>query len=124
MIIMCTMSVVFIFAIWIPASSNALVIIFAALYGFSSGAYVSIMPTLVAEITSDMSKLGVRNGTSFAIISVAALIGSPIAGALMKACNGKFWGLEVFAGLTLALGTLLILATRIALVGAKLKAKV
>jgi MFS family permease len=123
MIIMCTLSVVFIFALWIPAKSNVLVIIFTALYGFGSGAYVSIMPTLVAEITTDMSKLGVRNGTSFAIISVAALIGAPIGGALISACNGKFWGLQIFAGATLAIGTLLIFTTRTVLVGLKIKAK-
>jgi hypothetical protein len=38
------------------------------------------MPTLVAEITSNMSKLGVRNGTSLAIINIAALIGSQLVG--------------------------------------------
>jgi MFS family permease len=124
MLIMCTLSVVFIFAVWIPTTSNVVVIVFTVLYGFGSGAYVSIMPTLVAEITSDMSKLGVRNGTSFAIISIAALIGAPIGGALIKACDGRFWGLQVFAGLTLGSGTILILATRTALVGMKLKVKV
>lgn len=124
MLIMCTLSVIFIFALWIPANSNTLVIVFAALYGFGSGAFISIMPTLVAEITKDMSKLGVRNGTSFAIISISALIGTPIGGALVKACDGKFWGLQVFGGLSLMLGTLLILATRTALVGVKFKVKV
>jgi hypothetical protein len=48
----------------------------------------------------------------------------PIGGALMKACDGRFWGLHVFAGLTLGWGTILILATRTALVGMKLKVKV
>lgn len=124
MVIMCTLSVIFIFALWIPAKSNALVIVFAAFYGFGSGAYISIMPTLVAEITKDMSKLGVRNGTSFAIISIAALIGTPIGGALVSACDGKFWGLQVFGGLTLMTGTLLILVTRTVLVGTKLKVKI
>ncbi|KAK9447082.1 major facilitator superfamily domain-containing protein [Limtongia smithiae] len=124
MLIMCTFSVIFIFAIWIPAKSNAVVIVFAVLYGFGSGAYVSIMPTLIAEITKDMSKLGVRNGTSFAIISVAALIGGPIGGALISAQDGKFWGLQIFAGLALGAGTLVILATRIVLAGVKIKVKV
>ncbi|KIV84432.1 hypothetical protein PV11_00212 [Exophiala sideris] len=124
MVIMCTISVVFIFAVWIPAKTNATVIAFSTLHGFASGAYISIQPTLIAGITTDMSKLGVRNGTSFAIISFASLIKSPIAGALIKACDGKFWGLQTFAGLALGLGTLLIFSTRTALVRLKLMAKV
>lgn len=124
MIIMCSFSVIFILAVWIPAHSNVLVIVFAILYGFGSGAYISIMPTLVAEITTDMSKLGVRNGCSFAVISFSALIGTPIGGALINACGGKFWGLQIFAALTLSCGTLMFIATRTALVGMKLMAKV
>lgn len=124
MLIMCTASVIFIFASWIPAHSNATIIVFAVLYGFGSGAYISIMPTLVAEITKDMSKLGVRNGTSFAVISLSALLGTPIGGALLNATGGKFYGVQIFAGASLAMGTALIFATRTALVGTKLKAKV
>ncbi|GAM89554.1 hypothetical protein ANO11243_075930 [Dothideomycetidae sp. 11243] len=124
MTVMTLMSAVFIFAVWIPASTNAIVIAFAALYGFGSGAYISIMPTLVAEITKDMSKLGVRNGTSFAIISIAALIGSPLGGALITACHGKFWGLQLFAGLDLLLAVVLFIITRVALVGMRVKVKV
>lgn len=124
MISICLLSIIFIFAVWIPATNNAITIAFAALYGFASGAYVSIMPTLVAEITKDMSKLGVRNGTSFAIISIAVLIGSPISGALISANDGKFYGLQAFAGGTLAVGTLVIFATRTTLVGSKLLVKV
>jgi len=39
-------------------------------------------PALVAQI-SDIRKICVRNGTLFAIISIAALIENPIAGALV-----------------------------------------
>lgn len=124
MIIMAVFSVICIFAVWIPAKSNAVIIVFSVMYGFGSGAFISIMPTLVAEITKDMSKLGVRNGTMFAIISIGSLIGSPIGGALLKATNNKFWGLQLWAGVTLALGTLFILGTRVALVGMTVKVKV
>lgn len=124
MIIMATFAAICIFAVWIPAKTNVIIIVFSAMYGFGSGAYISIMPTLVAEITNDMSKLGVRNGAMFAVISIATLIGSPIGGALIKACDGEFWGLQVFAGLTLAVGTVMVLATRTALAGLMLKVKV
>ncbi|KAH8667005.1 monocarboxylate transporter [Xylariales sp. PMI_506] len=124
MIIMVIFSVVCVFAVWIPAQTNATVIVFAILYGFGSGAFISLMPTLVAEVTKDLSKLGVRNGTMFAVISVGTLIGSPIAGALIAACEGKFWGLEIFTGVTLAISAVIIAFTRASLVGWKLKAKI
>ncbi|KAL1896075.1 hypothetical protein Sste5346_004814 [Sporothrix stenoceras] len=124
MIAMSVFSVVCIFAVWMTATSNAIIILFAALYGFGSGAFISIMPTLVAEITKDMSKLGVRNGTMFSIISVGTLIGSPIGGALLKATDNHFWALQVWAGATLTLGTLFIAATRIVLVGPNVFVKV
>lgn len=74
-ILMSVLSIIFVFALWIPAKSNALIIVFACFFGFSSGAFVSIFPALIAEITPDLSKLGVRNGTSFAILSISALVG-------------------------------------------------
>ncbi|CAK7232824.1 hypothetical protein SCUCBS95973_008388 [Sporothrix curviconia] len=124
MIVMSVFSVICIFAVWIPAKTDAVIIVFAAMYGFGSGAFISIMPTLVAEITTDMSKLGVRNGTMFAIISVGSLIGSPIGGAILKGTDNKFWGLQVWAGVTLALGTLFILGTRTTLIGTKIVATI
>jgi len=141
-IIMSVLSIIFVFALWIPAKSNALIIVFACFFGFSSGAYVSIFPALIAEITPDLSKLGVRNGTSFAILSISALVGmywlekssimhilrylpgTPIAGQLLAAHSGKFLGVQLFSGLTLVLGTMLVLACRYTKVGFAIKTKV
>ncbi|CAK7227528.1 hypothetical protein SBRCBS47491_006600 [Sporothrix bragantina] len=126
MIIMCLFSVVCIFAVWVPATTGAgatkpaVTIVFAVLYGFASGAFISVMPTLVAEITSDMTKLGVRNGTSFAILSIATLVGTPISGTLLSACDGKFWGLQIFTGLSLVACAGFLLATRVSLAGFKM----
>lgn len=124
MIIMCCVTLIVVFAAWIPAKTNADVLVFAALYGFSSGAYVSIIGTLTAEITKDMSKIGLRNGLTFCIISIAALIGTPIGGQLLNADDGKFLGLQLFAGLTLVVGTLLITACRIKVGGFKIVKRV
>lgn len=124
MLCMTLFSIVCVFAVWIPAKTSAVTILFAAMYGFGSGAFISVMPTLVAEITKDMTKLGVRNGTSFAILSVATLVGTPISGALLSACNGKFWGLQIFTGLCLIFCAVFLLATRISLAGRKLYVRV
>jgi hypothetical protein len=83
--VMTTMAVittVLVLAMWIPASSNAGIVVFAAPFGFTSGTIISMAPALVAQI-SDMRRIGVRTGTMFTITSIVVLISTPIAGALV-----------------------------------------
>jgi len=89
-------------ALWIPATGNASIIVFAVLYGFGSGAFVSLAPSLIAQI-SDVRQIGVRTGTLFAIISIAALISDPIGGTLITRWNGRYTGLAVYCG-TMCIG--------------------
>ena len=104
-----------------PSRANAPVIVFAVLYGFSSGAFVSLAPALVAQI-SDVRQMGVRTGTLFAIVSFAALTGNPIGGALVPDVeNGSFEKLQIFSGVVMAVGATLFLAARIYIAGWSLK---
>ena len=114
---------IIVLALWCHAHTNASVIVFAALFGFSSGAFVSISPALVAQI-SDVRQIGVRNGSLFAVISVAALTGSPIAGAISTHQHGRFDGLQIFAGSFMLVGALFFTAARISLAGFKVGVKV
>ncbi|KAH0161501.1 hypothetical protein KCU67_g6314, partial [Aureobasidium melanogenum] len=114
---------ILILALWLPAASNAPIIAFAALYGFGSGSFVSLAPSLVAQI-SDVREIGVRNGTVFAIISFAALCSNPIGGALITHWDGKYTGLQIFGGIMALSGACTILAARIVLAGTKITAKV
>lgn len=107
----CTLSGILILALGLPASSNAAFITFAALYGFSSGAWVSLAPAQMAHI-SKVDEIGVRVGVSFAIVSFAGLIGSPIAGAIVDATNGAYWGVNVFAGAACMTGAAIYVLTR------------
>jgi hypothetical protein len=43
------------------AKSVAGLVVFALLFGFTSGAYVSTMPACIAVMTTDMSEIGVSN---------------------------------------------------------------
>lgn len=124
LVFMCAFTVILDLALWIPAKSNAPIIVFAALYGFGSGAFVSMAPANIAQISPDVSKIGVRNGTLFAIISIAALIGNPIGGALVTRWNGKFTGLQIFCGCMQAGGTVFMILARVVLGGFKPTAKV
>lgn len=123
MIVMNYFSAIIVLAIWIPANSNAAIIVFAALYGFGTGAMVSLGPSLIAQI-SDMRQIGVRTGTMFSLISVAALIGNPIGGALVTSWHGNFTGLQIFTGVIMFAGATSILASRVAVGGFGVKTKV
>lgn len=110
-------------ALWLTASGNAPIIVFAALYGFASGCTLSIIPAMVATL-SDIRKLGVRTGALYAFSSVGVLIGSPIAGAIENRQHGGFSGLIIFCGVGLLIGTAFAVMSRTAQVGFILKKKI
>ncbi|KAK2734808.1 hypothetical protein FQN57_001458 [Myotisia sp. PD_48] len=113
-----------VFALWIPSRGNAANIVFAVLYGFGSGTFVSLPPSLVAHI-SDVRQIGVRTGTLFASISIAALLGSPIGGALVPdVVHGSYWRMQLFAGAVMFAGSIFFLLVRIRLGGTKLTTKI
>ncbi|KAI9788212.1 MAG: hypothetical protein M1816_007064 [Peltula sp. TS41687] len=123
MIVTSYFSAIVVLAVWLPANSNAAIIVFAALFGFGSGSFVSLVPALVAQI-SDVRMIGVRTGTLFAIISTAALFGNPVGGRLVTHNHGDFWGLQVFAGTMMAAGSTFFLAARVKLAGWSVARKV
>ncbi|EPS33230.1 hypothetical protein PDE_08192 [Penicillium oxalicum 114-2] len=120
MIFFSYLSAILVLALWLPSRSNVPAIIFSALYGFSSGAFVSIVPALIAQI-SDLREVGVRNGTCFSIISFAALTGTPIGGALVPdVLTGSYTKLQVFCGVVMMAGSALFVVARIVVGGWKL----
>jgi MFS family permease len=114
------MSVVVVLAVWIPSNNTASITVFSALYGAASGAFVSMIGALVAQI-SEIRQIGVRNGTNFFIISFTTLTGNPLAGALISTNNGGYLYLQIFTGVTLFVGTLCIFGSRYSQVGMKWK---
>ena len=122
-IVMCTFSGVLVLAMWLPATGNVPLILFAALYGFGSGAFVSLLPAMIAQI-SDIKEIGLRIGNEFAIISFAALVSNPIGGALIDHDHGRFRALQIWCGVVLIAGSAFFILARISLAGLKLTAKV
>jgi len=104
-------SAIVVLALWIPAQGNVPLIVFAAVFGFSSGTFVSMVPSLIAQI-SDIRQIGVRNGTNFFIVAFAALCGNPIGGALISRDHGGYLYLQLFSGLTMAIGGTIYVASR------------
>lgn len=129
-IALCVFTALTVLALWLPsyaASSyghaNATSIAFAVLFGFGSGSFVSLTPSLVAQI-SPVKEIGLRSGTFFALLSFAALFSNPVGGALISADGGKYTGLQVFCGVALLVGTAIIYGARVVLAGPALKVKV
>ncbi|KAI0202750.1 major facilitator superfamily domain-containing protein [Astrocystis sublimbata] len=87
-----------ILALWYTAGTNAAqVISFSPLFGFWSGAAISLTPVCIGQVcrTEDYGK---RSGTAFFLASFGALVGIPIAGAILERNNGSYEGLIIFAG--------------------------
>ncbi|KAJ5379884.1 MFS transporter asaE [Penicillium cataractarum] len=120
MIFFSYLSGILVLALWLPSRSNAPAIVFSAMYGFGSGAFVSLAPALIAQI-SDLREVGVRNGTCFSIISFAALTGTPIGGALVPdVLTGSYTSLQIFCGVVMLAGATLFVVARIVVGGVKL----
>jgi MFS family permease len=119
MIVMSTFTTILILALWLPATGNVPLILFAAFFGIGSGAGIGLTPALCAQI-SPIKDIGVRTGTIFAIASLAALTGSPIGGQIIADSQGSFRNTIVFAGVSCAVGSALFITTRITIGGVKI----
>lgn len=79
---------------------------------------VFLAPTLVMQI-SKREEVNVKIAVTYAFISVGALTGSPIAGAIVTADEGRVGGLQGFAGGLMAVGCVLFVVARLQLKGWK-----
>ncbi|KAL4921344.1 major facilitator superfamily domain-containing protein [Aspergillus aurantiobrunneus] len=114
-VIVCYLSGVFTLALWLPSSSNAALIAFAVLFGFFSGAYVSLLTPLVMQI-SPIAELGFRMGILLLAMAVGGLTTNPINGAIVNGAGG--WdGLKVFSGILAIVGTTFVLVARVRMTG-------
>ncbi|EQL00748.1 major facilitator superfamily transporter [Ophiocordyceps sinensis CO18] len=116
MIIITFISALFCLAVWTPVTNSAGIIVFMVIFGFSSGGFISLAPTLIAQI-SDIRQIGTRVGTAYAIQSFGALTGSPIGGSIVAAQHGSFLGLQLFCGFSMLAGSIVFVAARYIQVG-------
>lgn len=119
MIVMSAFTTILILALWLPATGNAPIILFAALFGIGSGAGIGLTPVLAAQI-SPIQEIGVRTGTAFSLSAFAALTGSPIGGQILIDSQGQFKYAILFGGVSCAIGTALFVLTRINVAGLKI----
>lgn len=88
----------------------AAIVCLVCAYGFLSGAFFALQPTVFARISADRPQLiGTRFGMAFTVMSFGMLSGTPIAGAL-KHADG-FSAAWVYAGLSIYAGSAIIFAS-------------
>ncbi|KAF4613391.1 hypothetical protein G7Y89_g15497 [Cudoniella acicularis] len=99
---------------WIRVESFDGMLAWGVFYGFWANSVQTLFPSALSSLTVDPTKLGVRVGMVFTIISIACLTGPPIAGALIQANQGSFLSAQLFGGATVLLGTAILVLGRIA----------
>ena len=100
---------------WIAVQSTAGVVVLCVFYGFFSGPLISIAGPAVFSLTPNLSILGTRLGMTFTFIGLGVLIGTPVAGAILR--EGGWIGLQCWCGAVLATSGFFMLAARITKVG-------
>lgn len=91
--------------------STAGLIIWCFLYGFCSGAFVSLQGAAVASMTADLSTIGTRFGLNMFCGALGILIGSPVGGAIFPS---SWAGAQSFCGGTMLLAALSVVGTWVA----------
>lgn len=90
---------------------------FAAFYGLSAAGIQSLFPATLSTLTTDLKKMGARMGMIMSVVGIAALIGSPIAGALVSQGDGEYLYAQMFMGSVIVAGTLNLIAARTSKLG-------
>ncbi|KAH8895295.1 MFS general substrate transporter [Thozetella sp. PMI_491] len=110
MTIFCTFASAVLAFGWMGIHNLAGVIVFAIIYGATSGAIVVGAPVSIMTLSPDMSRVGTRLGMVFAFASITVLVGTPIAGAIFGDFTRDRWLAGIgYSGAVLTLGTFMMI---------------
>lgn len=119
------LSSIFTLGIWLPlsiidAQNKGGLITFLVLFGFSSGTGISLVPVCFSQVC-DIRDYGKTYGTAYTLASIATLIGTPIAGAILNSMDNNYAGLVGFCGACYFVAGFLLIFARAFGGGFKLK---
>ncbi|KAJ7626115.1 major facilitator superfamily domain-containing protein [Roridomyces roridus] len=107
------LSGIFILALWYTSTDQPNLIAFAAVYGFASGPFFSLLSPCVIQI-SPISEVGARIGMAFVFMSTGAFAGTPIGGVFITTPTVKnFQHLILFSGIMGLVGSAFFFAARL-----------
>ena len=110
-ILMCALSGVAEFALWISATKPSIVIGFAIMFGFVSGAFIGLLGALPASV-SPLPEVGYRMGVLFLAVSIPALTMGSIGGAILQHGSNGWLDVKTFGGIMCIAGSAIILLSR------------
>ncbi|OJD13590.1 hypothetical protein AJ78_05959 [Emergomyces pasteurianus Ep9510] len=109
---------------WIGINGVNGLYVFSVLYGFFAAGIQSMFPASLSTLSPDLKKTGIRFGMILSIVSFSSLTGSPIAGALIQLKNGDYLYAQIFGGLSMFVGSVVLICARLSVTGPVLMAKV
>ena len=91
---------------WTAIHSLASITAWSVLVGFMSGIAVAMPNAVVSKLSPSPGVVGARTGMMWFVVAFAALVGSPIAGALVDTEKGRdeYMHGQVFGGVSVLLG--------------------
>lgn len=95
---------------WIPAQSEGAIISLGILFGCTTGPTMSLPGPMVASLTDDFSRLGIRMAVLFLFEGVGVIIGPSFAG-MMELNDGWFWA-KLYCALLMTTSALALLSCR------------
>ncbi|EOA91455.1 hypothetical protein ACJQWK_04119 [Exserohilum turcicum] len=119
---------------WLPASLltptsasaaaaiKGLSIVYAVIFGFASGSNISLTPVCVGQLC-DTNVYGRYYATCYTVVSFSTLTGIPIAGAIIQATGGHYWGVVIWTAVCYILASCCLVWSRALQVGWKLGVK-
>ena len=120
--------------LWLPASLitpttqaqttavQSLAIVYAVIFGFASGSNISLTPVCVGQLC-DTNQYGRYYATCYTVVSFSTLTGIPIAGSILQASGGRYWGVVVWTTVCYVMSSGCFVWSRAVRVGWKLGVK-
>lgn len=99
-----------------PSITFGLTVTYSILMGIASGSNISLAPVCVGALC-DKREYGQYYAMCYTIVALGTLIGVPIAGAIVGANGGAYWGVAIFTGLCYLCALVCFVAIRVAKVG-------
>lgn len=100
---------------WIGIRNTGGIIVWGVLYGVFSGTFVSLAGPIIVSLSPDHGTIGTRMGMALGSSGMGLLVGSPIAGAILRSHGWP--GLQAWCGALLILSDLCMLSARVAKAG-------
>ncbi|KAL8826354.1 MAG: hypothetical protein Q9191_003853 [Dirinaria sp. TL-2023a] len=119
-VIPCAMITGIILYCWAAVRSHEAMLAWSVLYGWFTAGMQGLFAAMIAGLTTDLKRTGVRMGMIFSVTSIAVLTGPPLGGALIQRDNGCYLNAQMWAATVIVAGGLVLTMARISRTGFKL----